>query len=316
MIQYEVDIRLREKHQWSALHAACQAGHSDIVDVLLEAGSDANWITADGSTSLYVACYSGHKAVVERLLLAGGRVNAQTADGWTALHACAEKGNAGLAKLILSAGDFDRRLTCKNGDTVLHTAARWGSADVLQILVRARFDLDATNAAGQTPLRMAVRFDHCDVARLLLSAGAKTDVGDDDSEGGGGEDGLLLHVASRHAGPALVRLLLRHGGVAVDATDGAGWTALLRAAAEGRDAVMVELLEKGAAVDAVTPSGDSAVLLATKRNYVDGVRVLIGYNANLNVRDAESMTPLRVALFNQFNDISDLLLKSGADTNL
>ncbi|CAI7993911.1 Ankyrin repeat domain-containing protein 17, partial [Geodia barretti] len=55
-----------------------QEGHSDVVDILLEAGADVHQATTeDGDVPLGIAAQNGHTETVQRLLEAGANVNHQ-----------------------------------------------------------------------------------------------------------------------------------------------------------------------------------------------------------------------------------------------
>lgn len=67
------------------LIAACSEGHKDVVDLLIQAGSNVNAKDKDGTNALMAAAARGHKDVVELLLKANCDVNVQNGDGHTAL---------------------------------------------------------------------------------------------------------------------------------------------------------------------------------------------------------------------------------------
>lgn len=53
------------------------AGHTECVEVLLEAGTAVDAVTTSGSTALHSAASNGHAAVVEHLITAGADVDVQ-----------------------------------------------------------------------------------------------------------------------------------------------------------------------------------------------------------------------------------------------
>ncbi|CAI8051151.1 Ankyrin repeat and KH domain-containing protein CBG24701, partial [Geodia barretti] len=62
----------------SPLYVASQEGHSDVVDILLEAGADVHQATTkSGAVPLGIAAQQGHTETVQRLLKAGANVNQQ-----------------------------------------------------------------------------------------------------------------------------------------------------------------------------------------------------------------------------------------------
>lgn len=55
------------------------AGHTECVEVLLDAGSVVDAVTTSGSTALHSAASNGHAEVVQRLITAGADVDVQVA---------------------------------------------------------------------------------------------------------------------------------------------------------------------------------------------------------------------------------------------
>ncbi|CAI7993919.1 Ankyrin repeat domain-containing protein 17 [Geodia barretti] len=85
-----------------------QEGHSDVVDILLEAGADVHQATTeDGDVPLGIAAQNGHTETVQRLLEAGANVNHQNKSGGTALLVAGWKGHSEVVKLLLGAGARD-----------------------------------------------------------------------------------------------------------------------------------------------------------------------------------------------------------------
>ena len=97
-----------------------------------------------------------------------------------------------------------------------------------------------------------------------------------------------------------------------------GYTALIWAADNGHLAAVVELLKHPAIdVNCVDLDGHSALTWAVDKGHTELVRVLLGRDLDLNVRDHEGYTPLICATAQARTDIVDLLLKDGRiDVNL
>jgi len=87
--------------------------------------------------------------------------------------------------------------------------------------------------------------------------------------------------AARSGKIAAVRLLLRSGGVDVNAsTPGLRSTALMRAAAEGHLSVVVELLKcKGIQTNLKDSNGNTALALARQHQHTDIVDALLAAGA-------------------------------------
>jgi ankyrin repeat protein len=73
-------------HEATSLHVAAAAGHTAVVELLLEGhgGHKALWLAdADGNTALHLAVTAGHTAVAAALLARGADVHARDNDGKT-----------------------------------------------------------------------------------------------------------------------------------------------------------------------------------------------------------------------------------------
>ena len=128
------------------------------------------------------------------------------------------------------------------------------------------------------------------------------------------QSNLLLFSAAGSGCEDLVRGLLARG-VAIDARDRLGRTALALAAKEGRAAVAELLIEKGAAIDARAISGATPLFLATEADHSSIAKYLIAHDANSNLTGAGGLTLLMAAAFNGNVELVDLFLKKGADPN-
>ena len=87
------------------LHIACTKGSTEIVKILLAAGSNPNSVdSALQHTSLHAACLGGSQTCVKYLLNFGANVNARAKNGWTPLHRAAAKGHTDICQLLVGNG--------------------------------------------------------------------------------------------------------------------------------------------------------------------------------------------------------------------
>mmetsp|Transcript_3178 Transcript_3178/g.11496 ORF Transcript_3178/g.11496 Transcript_3178/m.11496 type:complete len:190 (+) Transcript_3178:138-707(+) len=120
-----------------------------------------------GRTPLHVACEAGHDDVVSVLLAAGpGDVDAKTTHGFTAVYVAANFGHAPCVKLLCDAGG-DAQLPDAGGLTPLHIASRNGRAKVVEALLRHGVDADARDTIGWTALHWACHRGEAGVAAML-----------------------------------------------------------------------------------------------------------------------------------------------------
>jgi len=146
----------------SALYEACKAGHLPVVQALIRAGADVNFLSwPDENTALHGACTSGKRVeVVEALLNAGANVDTRNKYGVTALilildaEATHVRNRVDIARLLLIA-KCDVNLQDADGWTALHhaTATAWGRRNSIKELLVWKPDLTCkTFDGGHTAL--------------------------------------------------------------------------------------------------------------------------------------------------------------------
>lgn len=162
----------------AALPSAAVAGHAEILQQLLE-GSEGSAGTPEAKKAMMEAATRGHSEVVEILLAAG--VDAESADssGKTALHNAAASGHVDVVRNLArsTSGRASLHARDKQDAEPLHWAALQGHAAVVEELAAAGADVDsvALGSVPGRPLNWAVRGGNADVVQSLLQLGA--DVG-------------------------------------------------------------------------------------------------------------------------------------------
>jgi serine/threonine-protein phosphatase 6 regulatory ankyrin repeat subunit B len=234
---------------------AARGGELEWVREQVADGVDVDWQDRDGRSALMWAAANGNAAVVEALVTAGAALDLQMkggsdsrdyvkwTNGMTALMVAAMNGHAAGANVLVEAGaEID--LQDEGGFTALILAAREGRAAIAEALVEAGAWVDLQDKEGETALAWA---SDDSVRDLLRSAGAKWTI----KSGGRVRDScdaIPLCDAARNGELERVRELIADGAD-VDEQDKSGWTALMRAAADGYAAVVEALLQAGAQVD-------------------------------------------------------------------
>lgn len=108
-----------------------------------------------------------------------------------------------------------------------------------------------------------------------------------------------------------VELLLR-AGARVETAESWGLCALHHAAsANDGNAILGDLLEAGASVDAQDDQGRTAFLMATQNGMLSNATVLLEHGARINVPEAEGWTPLLSCVFWNMHDSICYLLQNG-----
>eukprot|EP01114_Cavostelium_apophysatum_P018963 TRINITY_DN5977_c0_g1_i1.p1 TRINITY_DN5977_c0_g1~~TRINITY_DN5977_c0_g1_i1.p1 ORF type:complete len:905 (+),score=239.12 TRINITY_DN5977_c0_g1_i1:60-2774(+) len=111
--------------------------------------------------------------------------------------------------------------------------------------------------------------------------------------------------------------LLAHKGIDINCTDiDRGETPLHYASSAGHRSVVDYLLAKGANANAVNFKGHVPVHKAVYYDYVDIVKTLGQYEADLNVQDAEGISPLHLSLKREHQNSFITLIECGAELKL
>ena len=260
----------------TALMAAANKGHSDLVSLLLERGADPDIRTDDGDTALIGAALDGHSDIVSLLLGAGAKVDAKD----------------------------------KNGTTALMAAAWNGHHEVVEILLQNGADVNAKTPEGVTAVTFASEDGHQEVVKLLIAAGARE--ASDDSDVSQDAD---YFIEAAFEGRADVVEDLLNKGFDVNLTRQDGTTALCAAAYQGQVEVLKLLLERGAAINEKGMEGVTALMMAAGEGRADAVKLLAERSGKINAKNKNGLTPLMFAAANGHDEVVEILLQNGADVN-
>jgi ankyrin repeat protein len=198
-----------------------------------------------------------------------------------------------------------------NSPALVDAAARgqWGKVLVLldggePIESRA----DTARSRNATPVLAATQGNHVEVVRLLVSRGANVNAQDAQ------QDSAFL-LASARGYTDIVQITLA-AGADVASTNRYGGTALIPACHYGHVDTVRLLLTTGIAVDHVNNLGWTALLEAVILGdgglaHAEIVRLLIAAKANVNLADAQGVTPLKHALARKQVHVAELLREAG-----
>lgn len=186
------------------LLVASYTGNADIVNALIEAGSD---IRAkddiDGAATIHIASANGNNEVINILLNKDNTlINEADSMKDTPLHWASIKNQTDTISLLLANG-ADTKLTNSDGNTVLHYAAMYGDVNTVNVLLEADSSLASVeNNEGITPIYYAIVVSDNDILSSIITNG-QIDINKKDSLGY-----TPLHYAANYGNMEAVVLLV------------------------------------------------------------------------------------------------------------
>ncbi len=269
LIKDGADINQTWSDGTTLLMTAAERGHNEIVQELIKLGVDVNQRKSDTFSAFLIACFLDHGDVVKTLAKHGADVNAPYEIG-------SSQGTSG-------------------NQTALTVVAARGNSPMCALLLKLGAELDIVSDSGYTPLMWSLANGSSeDAAELLLKAGANPDP-NAESRIAISTSTTPLILASTNCMTAIVKALLKRN-VAVDKTDGDGWTAIKRASSEGHEDVVMLLLKAGASPNIADHEGWTPLVNAAGKGYVEICKALLKAGADVNANGARGRTPLLQAI--------------------
>jgi ankyrin repeat protein len=153
------------------------------------------------------------------------------------------------------------------------------NAEAVKALLAQGFDPNTPSDKGLMPLYLALRDDSPKVAAALL-ADTRTQI---DAANDAGETALMMAALRGHLD--WTQRLLDRGA----ALNRPGWTALHYAATGPEVAVVAFLLDRGAAIEAASPNGTTALMMAARYGTEDSVNLLLSRGASAAARNMQAL---------------------------
>ncbi len=255
-----------------ALITASSLGHRSMVENLLIAGAEVNWIERDGyqRAPLLVAASLGFTETVKTLVKRKVNINLSLGPGRNALFLARAGGHYDIVKLLITAGS---NVNCVglNGESLLTLCAREGKTEIIKMLLEYGAELHHVSSLCGNAFTMAGIYGHRETANILAAAGSSVL----------NFDGLCKET---------VNILVQASANNWSLSDDNSASQLTAASSQGRTELVKELLQSGAH-DHVLSLG-IALAQAVKNNHTKTIKVLLSTESNPNITYEDGKTAL------------------------
>ena len=347
-LQWALEKYGDEGAQWSCYHPMLTDAEenrikakSEIAQVILEHGGDADHISATGLSAWHMACMlPGFTVCAEQLKTYGRYLSSDRFPAAELLCLAATQGNipmlaflrnqefaidsrneqdrtalycaadAGWHETVMWLGEFPKNAElgarCTEAKRLpLHAAVANGHLQCVKALAMLGADMEAEEGAGCTPLHTGAQCGHGDVVDHLISMGVNVNAQD--------ASGATPYVLASAEGHLSICKALCDAGAEHLRADSMGRLGIHTAAACGQLELVEFALHKGAKVDVKDLAGRTAMMLASQNGHFDVVKYLQGRDSEVNEVDGNKQRCLHLAAEAAKLDIVQFLCESGAE---
>ncbi len=306
LLKQGVDVNAAEGDGMTALHWAAFRDDPDIAEILLYAGANVGARTrVNAITPLILAARNGSASMVEMMLDAGADANAAMTTGTTPLMSAATSGNADAVEILLDhEADIGAKETAQ-GQTALMLAASYDRSAAIKVLMDHGADPTVTTKVVDLTRRGRGRGGQQQAQGRGRGRGNAQAAGGRGRGGAGGPVPLLSAsgIPIRNGNEGSVTRSQgngrRRGGnrAGRSLTTLGGLTPLLFAVRQGNTESVRVLLEEGADIHGLSAGDKTApLLMAVINGHFDLAMFLIEQGADATLASTAGATPLYVTV--------------------
>lgn len=324
-------LRSADRAEWeirkgaNALHVCAWFGLTNTISKLLDEGLDVNMADPNyKQTPLMYACRRGQSATVAKLIERGADVNQYSKRDSVALFEAVDSGAVETLKLLLAHKKLDVNAIhpWRSNRTALMLAAYNGNPDIVDALLhRPDAKLDQKDLEGNTVLLLATIVGQSDIVATLLKHKHKG-IGID-SQNSVGSTALIVAATAKggrketEAKILIAELLLKEGAANTSIKDHeGGGTAILRAVDAGNEAMVKLLLDYNADIEIRDDLNRGLLHSAAIDGYEGIVRLLLEKGLDVDAKDQNGKTPLHDASRDGNHKVVEVLLGSSANPSI
>lgn len=321
------DVHLGGENGGTALHTCAYLDNLECAKVLVKHKSNLCKPCSNGFFPIHVAAQRCSNKVLEFLIGEGCKIGCNKlrmlsfvdGDNNKPLHAAVQFGNIGAVKLCLENGATIDEIIEIDKSTPVHIACAQGSFEILRLMAQTQPDLfmevvHATDSMQMTPLHKAAMFDHIDIAAYLLEKSAFIDALDKEKRS------PLLLAASRNCVKMVCYLLAQGSSIKLkdsrlrnlihlvidqdscsqqkDLTEKSSVGQFKVSSMSALERITTEVIKKENYLELLNEqdiNGCTVIHYASKYGYVNCLKLLISYGANIAMKNNDKQSPLHFA---------------------
>lgn len=332
---------------------AAYAGYYEMVEYLIEKGSDVQWVDEHGYGLVTFTAVGGHtdSSIYQLLVKHGATLDELNRSGANALHLLAPvaKSLKELSYFIdngLSIEDLDNE-----GNSLIHYAASKGNTSLVEELVQNGIQLDHLNYQGENALFAVARgarghVNKTDTYEFFVQNGLEINSINTWNES-------LFHAVAPSVKDSSVYEYLISNEVPFEIVSNKGWSVDALAVSyknfvlyeflskkgvsinfndrsekgvlfqsisnydESINSVIQDLINRGANFTKPFANGKTVLHIAVEQNTLDLLEMAIQWGVNINAKDSSGMTSLHIAVSTSKNDkMINALLVNGSDISI
>ncbi|XP_076108738.1 uncharacterized protein LOC143076757 [Mytilus galloprovincialis] len=306
LINNKADINKCRDTGVSPLLIACQNGHSEVIQMLINNKADINKCTDTAVSPLYIACQNGHTEVVQMLINNKADFNKCTYIGVSPLFIACQKGHTEVVQMLIK--QKAEINTCSNKEVLpLFIACQKGYTEVVQILLKNKADINKCVGDGASPLFIACLNRHHEVVQMLINNKADINKCTDT-----GASPLLIACQNGHIEP--IQMLINNNAD-INKCTSTGISPLFIACENGHTEVAQMLINNKADINKCSNKEVSPLLIACQKGHTEVVQILINNKADINKCSNEGVSPLFIACQIGHTEVVQMLINNKADFN-
>lgn len=161
-------LDIKDRRKKIPLHYAIQKKKINIINKLLEHGSNPNISDIDGYNALHLSIFTRDIEIVKILIKHIGNINSRCLSGETSLHLAVNLRLTDIALLLIESGININIQDYNHEFNVLHYVATINQIQILKILLNKNININAQDVFGNTPLHYAFIEENYNIVSELI----------------------------------------------------------------------------------------------------------------------------------------------------